>query len=77
MRDGTDTGGDLRNTLHDGLQRLAGFADYVIGDTFSIVPGCNKIGRLGHCKLVYDNYLRFRGFEDIPGGNKINLVGGQ
>jgi uncharacterized phage protein (TIGR02218 family) len=48
-----------------------------IGDQFSIVPGCNKIGRLGHCKLIYNNLNRFRGFEDIPGQTKILKVGGQ
>lgn len=48
-----------------------------VGDTFTIVPGCNKIGRLGHCKLIYNNYINFRGFEDIPGQAKILLTGGQ
>jgi uncharacterized phage protein (TIGR02218 family) len=47
------------------------------GDTFTHVPGCNKIGRLGHCALVYSNYDRFRGFDDVPGQNKTTLVGGQ
>lgn len=48
-----------------------------IGNTFTIVPGCNKIGRLGHCVLIYDNYLNFRGFEDVPGIRKVSEIGGQ
>jgi uncharacterized phage protein (TIGR02218 family) len=48
-----------------------------VDDDFTIVPGCNKIGRLGHCLLVYANYNRFRGFEDLPGQIKILKVGGQ
>lgn len=47
------------------------------GDEFTVVPGCNKIGRTGDCKLKFDNYARFRGFEDIPGQDKVLLVGGQ
>ncbi len=46
-------------------------------DTFTHVPGCNKIGRAGHCRMVYNNYQRFRGFDDIPGQNAVNLIGGQ
>jgi len=41
--------------------------DIAAGDTCDIRRGCNKRGREGDCKLVFDNYLRFRGFEDIPG----------
>lgn len=47
------------------------------GDEFTVVPGCNKIGRTGDCKGKFDNLNRFRGFEDIPGQDKIMLVGGQ
>ena len=42
-----------------------------VGDTADIVRGCNKVGRLGDCKLVFDNYDNFRGFEDIPGMQKL------
>lgn len=48
-----------------------------VGDTFTAVPGCNKIGRTGDCMLTYHNYGRFRGFEDVPGQNAILLIGGQ
>jgi uncharacterized phage protein (TIGR02218 family) len=38
----------------------------VIGDTYEIRQDCNKIGRLGDCKLKHDNYVQFGGQEDIP-----------
>jgi uncharacterized phage protein (TIGR02218 family) len=59
------------------LLQLDMFNTVAPADTFTHVPGCDKNGRLGHCKLVYSNYDRFRGFEDIPGQNAINLIGGQ
>jgi hypothetical protein len=31
----------------------------------------------GDCMVKFNNYARFRGFEDLPGQNKILLVGGQ
>lgn len=73
---------DLRmevKSLSAGLVTLQLDMPYTVavGNNFTIVPGCNKIGRLGHCRVVYDNYVNFRGFEDIPGQNKTNLVGGQ
>ena len=48
-----------------------------VGDDYTMVPGCDKVGRLGKCKLVYDNYVNFGGFEDVPGQHKTLLVGGQ
>lgn len=51
--------------------------EVAVDDTFTIVPGCNKVGRLGHCKMTYDNYVNFRGFEDIPGQTKTMQIGGQ
>jgi uncharacterized phage protein (TIGR02218 family) len=47
------------------------------GDTFTVVPGCNKVGRLGDCVGKFDNYVNFRGFEDLPGAHQVLLVGGQ
>jgi uncharacterized phage protein (TIGR02218 family) len=66
-------------SLEAGLYTLHLDMPYTVAvdDTFTIVPGCNKVGRLGHCKLVYNNYNRFRGFEDVPGQNQILKVGGQ
>ncbi len=42
-----------------------------LGDAYSVYAGCDKSGRLGaaHCKTKFSNYLRFRGFEDVPGIN--------
>lgn len=48
-----------------------------VDDEYTVVPGCNKVGRLGDCKLKYDNYVNFGGFEDVPGQHKTLLVGGQ
>ena len=48
-----------------------------VSDQFSAVPGCNKIGRTGDCLNKFNNYPRFRGFEDVPGQAKILLLGGQ
>lgn len=47
-----------------------------VADTFTAVPGCNKIGRTGDCVNKFNNYARFRGFEDIPGQAKVLLIGG-
>jgi uncharacterized phage protein (TIGR02218 family) len=48
-----------------------------VGDTFTAVPGCNKVGRDGDCKNKFSNYGRFRGFEDVPGQKKVLIYGGQ
>jgi hypothetical protein len=29
----------------------------------------------GDCKVKFNNYARFRGFEDLPGANKVLQVG--
>lgn len=44
-----------------------------VGDTYSVYAGCDKSGRTGnaHCKNKFSNYLNFRGFEDIPGTDKM------
>lgn len=47
------------------------------GDEYTITPGCNKLGRNGDCANKFDNYNRFRGFEDLPGQTQVLLVGGQ
>lgn len=38
-----------------------------VGDTFSIVPGCNKT--LGTCRDRFDNVLNFRGEAYMPGND--------
>lgn len=48
-----------------------------VGDTFTAVPGCNKVGRTGDCMQKFSNYGRFRGFEDVPGQKKVLIYGGQ
>jgi uncharacterized phage protein (TIGR02218 family) len=47
------------------------------GDTFTVTPGCNKVGRAGDCKVKFDNLVNFRGFEDVPGQKKVLIYGGQ
>ena len=39
--------------------------DIQVGDTGDIVPGCNKTS--DHCINKFSNMINFRGFEDIPG----------
>lgn len=40
-----------------------------VGDTYEMVPGCDK--RKQTCKGLYNNYVRFGGFPDIPGQDAI------
>ncbi len=37
-----------------------------VGDTYRVRQDCNKVGRLGDCKLKHNNYINFGGQEDIP-----------
>lgn len=45
------------------------FVDILPGDDIEVVRGCNHKGRTGDCKLKFDNYVNFGGFEDIPPDN--------
>lgn len=45
------------------------------GDTFTIVPGCDRSKAM--CKAKFDNVINFRGFSFVPGTDKTMLVGGQ
>lgn len=47
------------------------------GDTFTVVPGCNKTGRGGDCQVKFSNLVNFRGFEDVPGQDRVLIYGGQ
>lgn len=40
-----------------------------IGDTFNVVPGCDK--SKATCKSKFSNILNFRGFPDVPGQDKM------
>lgn len=70
---------EVKKFTAGGLIELQLDMPYVVeaGDEYTAVPGCDKVGRLGKCKLVYDNYVNFGGFEDVPGAHKTLLVGGQ
>lgn len=46
-------------TLQEGMPYLP-----VVGDAYSLFPGCNKTP--AQCKL-YGNYVNFQGFPDLPG----------
>lgn len=46
-----------------------------VGDTFTIVPGCDK--SKATCKNRFNNLLNFRGFSFVPGSDQVLLVGGQ
>jgi uncharacterized phage protein (TIGR02218 family) len=46
-----------------------------VGDTFTIVPGCDHTKDT--CKAKFNNVVNFRGFSFVPGPDKTLLVGGQ
>lgn len=45
-----------------------------VGDTFSLVAGCDKL--LATCSAKFGNVVNFRGFPDLPGPDKLLRVGG-
>ena len=45
--------------------------DIVDGDTFNAWRGCNKLGRTGDCKLVFNNMVNFDGYQDMPGTDQM------
>lgn len=57
-----------------GLQLPMPF-DIQVGDTFTIVPGCDNTKAT--CKTKFNNVVNFRGFSFVPGPDKTLLVGGQ
>jgi uncharacterized phage protein (TIGR02218 family) len=54
------------------------YFDLQVGDTATILPGCNKSGNLtdGHCKNKYSNLPRFRGFNRMPQRNTVQVQKG-
>lgn len=46
----------------------------VVGDTFDLLPGCNK--SFGTCKDRYNNVVNFRGEPHLPGMDKLMKPGG-
>jgi uncharacterized phage protein (TIGR02218 family) len=59
-------------TLQLGMKR-----EIQIGDTFTAYPGCNKLKKTaegeyeGDCVAKFDNAVNFRGFDEIPGIDKM------
>ncbi len=57
--------------------QLSMYYAIAVGDTFTVWPGCNKLLRtglneyLGDCKVKFNNVVNFRGFDHIPGIDKI------
>lgn len=47
----------------------------LVGDAFTIVPGCDRSKAV--CKSKFNNVPNFRGFSFVPGNDKVLLVGGQ
>lgn len=41
-------------------------AGLLVGDSFTLSPGCSKIGRGGACELKFNNLNNFRGFPRVP-----------
>jgi uncharacterized phage protein (TIGR02218 family) len=76
---GANSGRSMEVKLHEaggGLTLQLAMADTVgIGDTFTIVPGCDK--RKATCIGTYNNVVNFRGFSFVPGPDRILLRGGQ
>ena len=55
--------------------QLAMEGDVVAGDTFTITAGCDKSPTV--CRVRYGNRVNFRGFDMLPGIDKMLRVGGQ
>lgn len=62
-----DTGGVL-------ALQLALPYDLQVGDTFDIVPGCDKTKPT--CKAKFNNVPNFRGFSFVPGPDRVLTIGG-
>ncbi len=45
-----------------------------VGDTFTIVAGCDKSRET--CASKFNNILNFRGFPDVPGVDKLLSTAG-
>lgn len=56
------SGNDIRLDLRD-----APVPGMRAGDTFSLLPGCDK--SFGTCKAKFDNTANFRGFPHLPGND--------
>jgi uncharacterized phage protein (TIGR02218 family) len=46
-----------------------------VGDTFNVVPGCDKTTGAGGC-AKFSNIVNFRGFPHVPGLDKMTRPGG-
>jgi len=44
-----------------------------VGDTYSIVAGCNKT--TDHCKNKFVNYVNYQGYPDVPGNDSLMRAG--
>ncbi len=57
--------------------QLSMYYAIAVGDTFRVWPGCNKLLRtglneyLGDCKVKFNNVVNFRGFDQVPGIDKM------
>jgi uncharacterized phage protein (TIGR02218 family) len=59
------------------LKQFAYF-DIQVGDTATLLPGCNKSGAVsdGHCNIKYDNLDRGRMFNRMPQRNTVRVQKG-
>jgi len=46
-----------------------------VGDTYSVVPGCRKRFE-EDCVAIWANWVNYRGFPHVPGGDKMLGLGG-
>lgn len=67
---GSNTGAEMEVEAFDSGGVITGMLPLpypaTVGMTFLIRQDCNKIGRLGDCKVKHNNYPKFGGEEDIP-----------
>jgi uncharacterized phage protein (TIGR02218 family) len=66
---------EVKTVINGGtvLQELMPFS-IAVGDTYSIVKGCNKI-RDEDCLLKFDNVINHGGFADLPGRDRFSALG--
>lgn len=64
----------LANTGNEITLWLPTFYDIEVGDTLSLVAGCNRTREM--CRDKFNNMVNFRGEPDIPGPDKVFAIPG-
>lgn len=59
------------------------FFGIAAGDTYTMTPGCNHLLKMGDgtytgdCKIKFNNVLKGRMFSEVPGTDRILMIGGR